>query len=48
MMSISRIPTGLWKRMESPSRALISARASGEIQLMRPRATSASSTPTMV
>ena len=47
-MSSSRTPSGDWKRTLSPARALISARASGDTQLMRPRPTSASSTPTMV
>ncbi len=46
-ISISRTPAGLWKRTTSPSRALSTARASGEIQLMRPCEASASSTPTI-
>lgn len=45
--SISRQPEGLWKRTRSPSRALSRARASGDTQLMCPRAMSVSSTPTI-
>ena len=40
-------PPGVRITTVSPSRALSSWRASGEIQLMRPRVTSASSMPTM-
>ena len=36
--STTRQPAGLWKRTASPARDLSSARASGDTQLIRPRA----------
>ncbi|CAM5195977.1 hypothetical protein CDEN61S_03531 [Castellaniella denitrificans] len=47
-MSSSSIPEGVRRVTVSPSRALISARATGETQLILPARGSASSTPTMV
>ena len=45
--STPRQPAGLWKRTRSPARALSSARAIGDTQLIRPRVKSVSSTPTI-